>query len=285
MMPRTSHKSIAMVVAAALASVPCSAAADTGATSSPIPTPTPTSAPAPGAPISLTEASQTVSAEPPLVISTGTLTLHTSSAALEGQKLAFSGRAPARYAQRTVTIERYDRRSGVWIAAASGTIDSRGGFLVRWRANLSGRIAIRALIAGNARAAALGTAQSAEITIYRPALATYFGPGFYDKQTACGQTLKPQLVGVANRTLPCGTLVDVSYAGHRLTVPVIDRGPYANGASWDLTQAAARALGISETVHIGTLVVGSTANIPTLGMSAEALAAEARTALTGGTAS
>ena len=37
-----------------------------------------------------------------------------------------------------------------------------------------------------------------------------------------------RLVGVANRTLPCGTLVQVSYGGHPLTVPVLDRGPYAN---------------------------------------------------------
>ena len=42
-------------------------------------------------------------------------------------------------------------------------------------------------------------------------IATWFGPGFYGKKTACGQTLTPAIVGVANRTLPCGTLVKVSY--------------------------------------------------------------------------
>ena len=51
-------------------------------------------------------------------------------------------------------------------------------------------------------------------------------------------------MGVANRTLRCGTLVNVSYRGRRLIVPVIDRGPYANGADWDLTTEAARVLGI-----------------------------------------
>src|SRR5580704_14955416 len=49
-------------------------------------------------------------------------------------------------------------------------------------------------------------------------IATWFGPGFYGKQTACGQTLTPGVVGIANRTLPCGTLVSVSYRGHSLTV-------------------------------------------------------------------
>src|SRR5689334_23079852 len=67
-------------------------------------------------------------------------------------------------------------------------------------------------------------------------LATWFGPGFYGQRTACGQTLTPALLGLAHRTLPCGTLVSVSYRGRRLTLPVIDRGPYANnGAQWDLT--------------------------------------------------
>lgn len=109
-------------------------------------------------------------------------------------------------------------------------------------------------------------------------VATWFGPGFYGKQTACGQTLTPGVIGVANRTLPCGTLVQITYRGHSLTVPVLDRGPYAHHASWDLTAGAAGALGITETVRIGTQVVGKTANTPTLGLPP----ASSSTALAGG---
>jgi rare lipoprotein A len=99
-------------------------------------------------------------------------------------------------------------------------------------------------------------------------IATWFGPGFYGHMTACGQILTPAVVGIANRTLPCGTLVRVSFHGRRLILPVIDRGPYANnGADWDLTTEAARTLGISDTVRIGARVVGSTPNTPTLGLS------------------
>jgi rare lipoprotein A (peptidoglycan hydrolase) len=97
-------------------------------------------------------------------------------------------------------------------------------------------------------------------------IATWFGPGLYGKQTACGQKLTPAIVGVANRTLPCGTLVSVTYDGHSLTVPVLDRGPYSHHASWDLTAGAAQALGITETVRIATQVVGKTSNTPTLGL-------------------
>jgi rare lipoprotein A (peptidoglycan hydrolase) len=95
---------------------------------------------------------------------------------------------------------------------------------------------------GGAAPGAPATAPSGGLT---KALATWFGPGFYGQTTACGQMLTPATVGVAHRTLPCGTLVRVSYRHRRLVVPVIDRGPYAhNGASFDLTAGAARALGI-----------------------------------------
>jgi peptidoglycan lytic transglycosylase len=98
------------------------------------------------------------------------------------------------------------------------------------------------------------------------ALATWFGPGFYGQTTACGQLLTPATVGVANRTLRCGTLVRMSYRRHRLVVPVIDRGPYAhNGASFDLTAGAAQALGIEGSARIGARVVGLAANAPSLG--------------------
>lgn len=117
---------------------------------------------------------------------------------------------------------------------------------------------------------------------HHPTLASWFGPGFYGNKTACGQTMSPTIVGVANRTLPCGTLVKFAYKGHTLTVPVVDRGPYAKGIEWDLTAGAAQELGLQETVKVGTRVVGQTANTPTLGVPAGELSAPAPVA--GGTA-
>ncbi|HWX74461.1 MAG TPA: septal ring lytic transglycosylase RlpA family protein [Solirubrobacteraceae bacterium] len=98
------------------------------------------------------------------------------------------------------------------------------------------------------------------------AVATWFGPGFYGQRTACGQLLTPSVLGLANRTLRCGTLVTVTYRGRHLTLPVIDRGPYGgNGAQWDLTFGAARQLGMADTARIAARVVGSAPNTPTLG--------------------
>jgi rare lipoprotein A (peptidoglycan hydrolase) len=100
-------------------------------------------------------------------------------------------------------------------------------------------------------------------------IATWFGPGFYGQQTACGQTLTPAVVGVAHRTLPCGTLVAVTYRGRTAIVPVLDRGPYSRiGANWDLTAGAAQALAITGTVRILARVVGRSANSPALGAPA-----------------
>lgn len=128
-----------------------------------------------------------------------------------------------------------------------------------------GACAVQALAStGGAEAAPSGGA-TATPKVHPSGIATWFGPGFYGKQTACGQVLTPQVVGVANRTLPCGTLVKVTYRGHSLTVPVLDRGPYSHHADWDLTAGAATALGITETVRIATTIVGSTPNTPTLG--------------------
>jgi peptidoglycan hydrolase-like protein with peptidoglycan-binding domain len=90
-------------------------------------------------------------------------------------------------------------------------------------------------IVGDGTAAALVNAMP-------PQLATWYGPGFFGNQTACGQTLTKRTLGVAHRTLPCGSRVVLNYNGRFIRTTVIDRGPFANGAKWDLTQATAQAL-------------------------------------------
>lgn len=64
---------------------------------------------------------------------------------------------------------------------------------------------------------------------------SWYGPGFYGKRTACGEAFTKTIMGVANRTLPCGTLVTFKYKTYVATVPVIDRGPYVAGRQWDLS--------------------------------------------------
>ncbi len=90
---------------------------------------------------------------------------------------------------------------------------------------------------------AASTQQAIAFTPMRPAGATWYGPGLYGNQTACGQVLRPGTVGVAHRTLPCGAVVKFAHRGRQLVTRVIDRGPFADGYSWDLTNGARQALG------------------------------------------
>ena len=84
-------------------------------------------------------------------------------------------------------------------------------------------------------------------TVYKAA--TWYGPGFWGKSTACGVTLTPTTLGVAHRKLPCGTQVTFSYADRSVTATVIDRGPFHKGYAWDLTKKTAK--------RVGFLAVGS----------------------------
>jgi hypothetical protein len=74
-------------------------------------------------------------------------------------------------------------------------------------------------------------------------IASWYGPGFYGNRTACGQVYTPEIIGVAHRTLRCGTILVLEYRGRTMTVPVIDRGPYIAGRTLDLSNATRLAMG------------------------------------------
>ncbi|HYM82841.1 MAG TPA: septal ring lytic transglycosylase RlpA family protein [Candidatus Dormibacteraeota bacterium] len=73
---------------------------------------------------------------------------------------------------------------------------------------------------------------------------SWYGPDLYGGGTACGETLTTTLIGVASRTLPCGTLVTFRNPanGRVVTAPVVDRGPYVSGRQGDLTGGLCLAL-------------------------------------------
>src|SRR5204862_8265858 len=93
------------------------------------------------------------------------------------------------------------------------------------------------VVATGDRIAARGSDRAGRVTVFRQAVASWYGPGLYGGGVACGGTLEPGTLGVANRTLPCGTKVTLHYHGRQVTVPVIDRGPYVAGRDYDLTGA------------------------------------------------
>ncbi|HZA88842.1 MAG TPA: septal ring lytic transglycosylase RlpA family protein [Solirubrobacterales bacterium] len=64
---------------------------------------------------------------------------------------------------------------------------------------------------------------------------------------ACGGTLTPSTVGVAHRSMPCGTRLTLRHAGRSVRVEVIDRGPFVGGREFDLTGATKNRLNFGST--------------------------------------
>lgn len=90
--------------------------------------------------------------------------------------------------------------------------------------------------------------QSASATAgggWRTATASWYGPGLYGNRTADGTTFTADTWCVAHKTLPFGTVVQITYGGKTVDVPVRDRGPYTPGREFDLSAAVARSLGFS----------------------------------------
>lgn len=136
-----------------------------------------------------------------------------------------------------------------------GVLSSRtsrfGRYRDRWRPSKPGIYRLRAYAGHNGRARA-GIGPRRTVTVYRPAHASWYGPGFYGNRTACGQTLTSGMLGVAHKTLPCGTRVRLRHGNKRVTVRVIDRGPYIPGRDFDLTYATKKRLGFGD---LGTIYV------------------------------
>ncbi len=173
--------------------------------------------------------------------------------ALLGKKVRFRGAVEERLAGRGVVVQYLDPATAAWTKQARATVKPDGTFVARWRARRTGQFQLRAIVRGEASSAAVSPELS--LTVYRGAVATWYGPGFYGNTTACGMELTPELVGVAHRSLPCGTNVAVRYGSRTLVLPVVDRGPFGSEARWDLTEAAAQQLGFTHTDRIGAVRV------------------------------
>jgi rare lipoprotein A (peptidoglycan hydrolase) len=172
--------------------------------------------------------------------------LHLSAhVVLSGDGLAVRGKVRPSGARRVKVVFRGPRSKVLTTRSRAN-----GTFVVRWSPEGIGNYAIRAFGVhdrGNRGAASVVR----HLTSYRQAGASYYGPGLYGNGVACGGTLSRDTLGVANKTLPCGTMVKIRYHGHHITVPVIDRGPYVAGRDYDLTEATRDRLGFP---GVGTIL-------------------------------
>ena len=185
------------------------------------------------------------------------VTLTTNGSAVLRNPLSFTGSAPGSMAGQTIEIERLGHQTNwQWAPTVQATIASDGRFSVVWHTDHIGRFLMRAVLtsASNASATSAASAPTVTTTVYRQSIATQYGPGFYGQRTACGERLTAgRMIGVANRTLKCGTKVAI-------LVPRPHDGRPGD-RSWALRQqrglgshqATGRALGIGGTATIGAV--------------------------------
>lgn len=146
---------------------------------------------------------------------------------------------------RAVSLQ-VGKRGGGWLTVDHDRTDVKGKYVLAWRAAKTGTRRVRVHFGGTRE---LSSARHAAGTtrIYRAALASWYGPGLYGQKLACGGTLTPGTLGVANKSLPCGTKVTLHYRGRTVRVRVIDRGPYVGAREFDLTAATKSKLGFGGT--------------------------------------
>jgi len=161
-----------------------------------------------------------------------------------GQKVAIRGHVSPGGTRRKVTV----KVGGDKLHART---NKHGDFVAKWKPKHAGTSKVRVRAAGNLIAAGSKT-KAGKVSVFRPAVASYYGPGLYGGALACGGTLSPSTIGVAHKTMPCGTKLTIRYHGREVKAKVIDRGPYVAGREFDLTSATKSKLGFGST---GTILV------------------------------
>lgn len=83
-------------------------------------------------------------------------------------------------------------------------------------------------------------------------IAGWYGARFAGNATASGEPFDPDALTAAHRTLPLGSVVEVTdtASGESVQVTINDRGPYTQGRIIDLSRAAADRLGMVENATV-----------------------------------
>jgi hypothetical protein len=160
---------------------------------------------------------------------------------LAGDRTSIAGTLSPGRAGRPVTLQAIGSHG--WRSVARTLTGGGGRFRLRYTPRQTGSERVRVDFTGDAGEAPAHRLLG-RLNVYRVAEASWYGGG---GSLACGGSLTSSTLGVANKTLPCGTLVTLRYGSRSIRVPVIDRGPYVAGREFDLTEATKYALGFGDT--------------------------------------
>jgi rare lipoprotein A len=165
---------------------------------------------------------------------------------LDGERASVSGtlrggRSLIGLAGRMISLQAFT--GGRWSTLAGTRTERLGIFHLRFSPRRLGSEVVRLRFAGEPDLRS-SRRPLGRLNVYRSVEVSWYGGA---GSLACGGSLESSTMGVASRTLPCGTLVTLRFDGRSVRVPVIDRGPYVEGREFDLTQATKDALGFGDT--------------------------------------
>jgi rare lipoprotein A len=197
------------------------------------------------APVEIASASPSLGASP--LGPPASTTLHVRRAqlnVLDGRQASLAGTLNPGLSGRTVTLQAMGRHG--WHDIARTHTGAKGRFKLHYTGHETGSERVRLRFGGDATGRP-SHRRLGRLNVYRLAEASWYGGG---GGLACGGSLTSGTLGVANKTLPCGTLVTLRYGAHSIRVPVVDRGPYVAGREFDLTEATKQALGFGDTGEV-----------------------------------
>jgi rare lipoprotein A len=168
---------------------------------------------------------------------------------LAGRRASVRGVLLPAVGGRQVAVERRDGRG--WRTLDRATTAEGGRFVLGWRTGGPRSAKLRLRIPRGDGVAALRRPVG-RVNVFRRASVSWYGPGLYGNALGCGGRLSPSTLGVAHKTLPCGTKVTLHHRGRTVRVPVVDRGPYVGGREFDLTAATKERLRFG---GVGTVLV------------------------------
>jgi hypothetical protein len=162
---------------------------------------------------------------------------------MAGRRAVVRGHIATAGAGQAVRLQR--RSGGRWGTIDRATTAGDGAFRLTFRPRVTGSAPVRV------RAGGAGEPVG-RLNVYRHAHASWYGPGLFGSKLGCGGRLAPDTLGVAHKSLPCGSRVTLRHGGRIVRVRVVDRGPYVGGREFDLTAATKQRLGFS---GVGTILV------------------------------
>jgi len=158
---------------------------------------------------------------------------HSRLDVMSGRRATVSGHVRPAVAGRHVLLQR--RSAKRWSTIDHATTTAGGAFAFRFRPREPGSAKLRVVVDAARR-------ELGRLNVYRRAAVSWYGPGLYGNKLGCGGTLTPGTLGVANKTLPCGSHVTLRHGRRTVRVRVVDRGPYVGGREFDLTAATSHKL-------------------------------------------